>query len=225
MNYHIEFDLDFKRNTYPGKFIALEGIDGSGKTIQSHLLAKNLAKKGKKVFLTKNPTDGELGKFIRKALRGKFDIPLVSFQYLFSADRQVQQLDIIEHLKKGHTVVSDRYYWSSVAYGVADKEGVDYKDAAAFELIAQSILSMYNQFIIPDRTIYLDVSIKTGLSRRHDTDKEKELYENVKKLKRIEKGYKWLLQQFPKEFSVVDGEKSIDEVQEEILKRIQNKNS
>jgi len=30
MKYHIEFDLDFKRNTYPGKFIALEGIDGSG---------------------------------------------------------------------------------------------------------------------------------------------------------------------------------------------------
>jgi len=218
MKYHIEFDLDFKRNIYPGKFIALEGIDGSGKTVEANLLAKALKKQGKEVFLTKNPTDSPLGKFIRKMLQGKIDIPLVSFQYIFSADRQTQQIDIVEHLKKGDVVISDRYFWSSVAYGVADKEGVDYKNSAKQEVIAQSILSMYNQFIVPDTTFYLDVSIKTGLSRRHDTDKEKELYENTEKLKKIEKGYKWLLQQFPKEFSVIDGERTKKEVHKEIMK-------
>ncbi len=218
MNYHIEFDLDFKRNIYPGKFIALEGIDGSGKTIQSKLLAESLIKKGKEVFLTKNPTDSPLGKFIRKMLQGKIDIPLVSFQYIFSADRQIQQLDIVEHLKKGDTVISDRYFWSSVAYGVADKEGVDYENSAKQEVIAQSILSMYNQFIVPDVTFYLDASIKTGLSRRHDTDKEKELYENTEKLKKIEKGYKWLLQEFPKEFAIINAERTKKEVHKEIMK-------
>lgn len=220
MKYHIEFDIDFKRNIYPGKFIALEGIDGSGKTVEVHLLAKTLKKQGKKVFLTKNPTDGPLGKFIRKMLQGKISIPLVSFQYIFSADRQIQQLDIVEHLKKGDIVISDRYFWSSVAYGVADKEGVDYENSAKQEVIAQSILSMYNQFIIPDVTFYLDVSIKTGLSRRHDTNKEKELYENTEKLKKIEKGYKWLLQEFPKEFSVIDGERTKKEVHKEILNKL-----
>ena len=220
MKYHIEFDLDFKRNPYKGKFFAIEGIDGSGKTIQSKLLAENLTKRKKTVFLTKNPTNSPLGKFIRKSLRGKFDIPLVSFQYIFSADRQIQQIDIISHLKKGHIVISDRYYWSSVAYGIADKEGVDYRETAKFELIAQSILSMYNQFIIPDATFYLDVPIKIGLSRRHDTDKEKELYENVKKLKKIEKGYNWLLRQFPKEFIVLDARKPIGEVSKDLLKKI-----
>ena len=69
MKYHIEFNLDFKRNIYPGKFIALEGIDGSGKTVEAHLLAKALRKEGKEVFLTKNPTDSPLGKFIRKMLQ------------------------------------------------------------------------------------------------------------------------------------------------------------
>jgi len=220
MKYHIEFDIDFKRNIYPGKFIALEGIDGSGKTVEVHLLAKTLKKQGKKVFLTKNPTDGPLGKFIRKMLQGKISIPLVSFQYIFSADRQIQQLDIVEHLKKGDIVISDRYFWSSVAYGVADKEGVDYENSAKQEVIAQSILSMYNQFIIPDVTFYLDASIKTGLSRRHDTNKEKELYENTEKLKKIEKGYKWLLQEFPKEFSVIDGERTKKEVHKEILNKL-----
>src|ERR1035437_2381014 len=220
MNYHIEFDIDFKRNIYPGKFIALEGIDGSGKTIQSNLLTESLIKSGKEVFLTKNPTEGELGKFIRKALQGKVELPLVSFQYLFSADRQIQQLDIVDHLKKGDIVISDRYYWSSVAYGVADKEGVNYEDTVKLEMIAQSILSMYNQFIVPDVTFYLDVSIETGLLRRHDTDKEKELYENTEKLKKIKKGYDWLLKQYPKEFVKLNGEKSIEEVQNDLLKNL-----
>ena len=49
MKYHIELDLDFKRNPYKGKFFAIEGIDGSGKTIQSKLLAENLTKRKKTV--------------------------------------------------------------------------------------------------------------------------------------------------------------------------------
>lgn len=217
MKYHIEFDLDFKRNTYPGKFFAIEGIDGSGKTVETHLLAKELIAQGKKVFITKNPTDSSLGKFIRKMLQGKIEMPAVSFQYVFSADRQIQQLDIIEHLKKGEIVISDRYFWSSVAYGVADKEDVDYENSAKQEVIAQSILSMYNQFIVPDITFYLDASIETGLSRRHDSAKEKELYENTEKLKKIEKGYEWLLQEFPQEFSVIDAEKTKKEVHKKIM--------
>ena len=79
---------------------------------------------------------------------------------------------------------------------------------------------MYNQFIVPDTTFYLDVSVKTGLSRRHDSTKEKELYENSGKMNRIEKGYKWLLQEFPKEFTIIDGEKTIEEVQENLLRSL-----
>jgi len=229
MKYHVSFDLDFKRNPYKGKFIVLEGMDGSGKTVQAQLLAQNLTIQGKKahsassgqvVYLTKNPTDSEIGKFIRKALQGKVEVPLVSFQYLFSADRQIQQLEVIEHLERGEIVISDRYFWSSVAYGVADKQGVDYKNVANFGLIVYSALSMYHQFIVPDFTFYLDVSVKTGLMRRHDSAKEKELYENTEKMERIEKGYKWLLQEFPKEFTIIDGEKSIEDVQENLLRSL-----
>jgi len=220
MKYHVSFDLDFKRNEYLGKLVVLEGIDGSGKTLQAKLLAKNLIKQGKKVYLTKNPTDSEIGKFIRKALQGKVEIPVVSFQYLFSADRQIQQLELIEHLKAGGIVISDRYFWSSVAYGMADKEAVDYENQVMIQTVAQSVLSMYNQFIVPDVTFYLDVSVKTGLSRRHDSAKEKELYENAEKMQKVEKGYKWLLQQFPKEFIIIDGEKSIEEVQKNLLKAL-----
>jgi dTMP kinase len=220
MNYHVSFDLDFKRNEYPGKFIVLEGIDGSGKTLQSQLLADNLTNLGKKVYLTKNPTDSEIGKFIRSALQGKVEIPVVSFQYLFSADRQIQQLELIEHLKAGEIVISDRYFWSSIAYGMADKEAVDYENQAMVQAVAQSVLSMYNQFIVPDITFYLNVSVATGLSRRHDSTKEKELYENSEKMDKVEKGYKWLLQEFAKEFTIVDAQKPAEEVQLALLKTL-----
>jgi dTMP kinase len=220
MKYRIDFDLDFKRNETSGKLIALEGIDGSGKTVQAQLLAQNLIKQGKRVFLTKNPTDGPIGQFIRQALQGKIDVPMVSFQYLFSADRQIQQLEVVEHLKNGETVITDRYFWSAVAYGPADKAGVDYENEAKYQLIAQGVLSMYHQFIVPDVTFYLDVSVQTGLSRRHDSVKEKELYENSEKMAKVEKGYEWLLQEFPKEFTIIDAEKPIEEVQKEILSKI-----
>lgn len=213
-------DLDFKRNPYKGKFIAFEGIDGSGKTTQVKLLKKVLEKQGKKVFLTKNPTrKGPIGRLIHQVLRGRIKIPLISFQYLYSADRQVQQLEIIEHLKKGEIVISDRYIWSSVAYGISDRDSTDYKNTTNFLLISQSILSMFYQFILPDVFIYLDISSKTALKRLSGMDKEKEIYEDVSKLDKIRNGYLFVIKMFKKEMSVVDGEKPVKEIAKEILKK------
>lgn len=220
MRYKISLDLDFKRNPYKGKFIAFEGIDGSGKTTQVKLLKKVLEKQGKKVFLTKNPTrKGPIGRLIHQVLRGRIKIPLISFQYLYSADRQVQQLEIIEHLKKGEIVISDRYIWSSVAYGISDRDSTDYKNTTNFLLISQSILSMFYQFILPDVFIYLDISSKTALKRLSGMDKEKEIYEDVSKLDKIRNGYLFVIKMFKKEMSVVDGEKPVKEIAKEILKK------
>lgn len=73
--YHIEFDLDFLRNSYPGKFIVIEGIEASGKTTQ----VKKLGEVFPDAILAKNPTDGEIGDFIRKrVLGGHSDIPPLS---------------------------------------------------------------------------------------------------------------------------------------------------
>ncbi len=222
MRYKISLNLDFKRNPYKGKFIAFEGIDGSGKTTQVKLLKKALEKKGKKVFLTKNPTrKGPIGRLIHQVLRGKIKIPLISFQYLYSADRQVQQLEIIEHLKKGEIVITDRYFWSSVAYGISDRDATDYKNTTNFLLISQSILSMFYQFILPDVFIYLDISSKTALKRLSGMDKEKEIYEDVLKLDKIRNGYLFVIKMFKKEMSVFDGEKDVREMSKEIVKKVE----
>lgn len=218
MKYHIEFDLDFKRNTYGGLFIAIEGIDGSGKTTQAKRLAGELANKHS-VFLTKNPTDGPVGQFIRRVLKKELALPAVSFQYLFSADRQVQQVEIIERVKRGEVVVTDRYFWSALAYGIVDRR-VDVNKDGTFLLVSQSILSMYHQFIIPDHTFYLDISVEEAKRRLLNMHKTKELYEDTEKLEKIAAGYKWIIEKFPKEITVINGEQPVEAVTEAILKHV-----
>lgn len=221
MKYKICLDLDFKRNKYPGKLIAFEGIDASGKTTQVKLLKKELEKMGKRVFLTKNPTrKGPIGRLIHQVLRGKIKVPLVSFQYLYSADRQVQQIEIIEHLKKGDIVITDRYFWSSIAYGISDRDATDYKNTTNFLLISQSILSMYYQFLIPNISLHLNISTKTALKRLNVMSKTKEIYENTQKLQKIQKGYDFVSTMFKKEITVINGEQKVKEIEEKILKEV-----
>jgi dTMP kinase len=214
MEYHVAFDLDFRRNEYPGKFIVLEGIEASGKTTQVKRLGEILSKT-QATFITKNPTDNEIGTYIRNEILtgNKKHIPPVSYQYLFAADRVIQQFDVIERLKKGETVISDRYFWSSVAYGIADREGTDYENWEEVSVTALSLLSMYHQFILPDLSIYLDVSLKESLRRISGSAKHTEIYDNHQMNVKIEKGYDWLFKTFP-------NEKPLDEVTKEIVELV-----
>lgn len=223
MKYNVSFDIDFRRNPYKGFFVALEGIEASGKTTQTARLGEKIAI-DLQVYLTKNPTHSFVGDFIRKnLLAGKLRIPPVALQYLFSADRDIQQEDIISHLKNGEVVISDRYFWSSVAYGTADKRGVDYENERELFLTAFSLLSMYNQFILPDVTVYLDIPIEESVKRMSGSKKHTEIYDNKETVIKVEKGYKWLIKKFPKEFTILDGTKSEEKLEQEIIKIIKNK--
>lgn len=215
MKYNVSFDLEFKRNPYKGKFIVLEGIDGSGKTTQIQILEEALKKKNVSVFLTKNPTDHPIGKMIREVLAGTQKIPATARQYLFCADRVVQEEEIIERLKKGETVISDRYFWSSVAYGMADK---DVKDERL--LTAYSILSFYNEFILPDLTIFLDVDVDTAVSR-FSTKEKLEIYENKAFITKVKVNYDFLLKKFPEEFTIIDSRNDLETVSKEIIKKVE----
>ena len=107
-------------------YIAFEGIDGSGKTTQAKILKKYLEEKNKNVVLTKEPTqEPPIGSIVHDFLKGKIKLPAVSIQYLFAADREIQQKELIEPtLQKGDVVISDRCFWSSVAYGILDKKKI-----------------------------------------------------------------------------------------------------
>lgn len=218
-SYHIEFDIEFRRNNHKGLFIALEGIDASGKSTQIEKLKEEFEKDGKTVVV-KHPFEGELGAFIRKILSGEVNIPTVALQYLISANRHVQQQEIIDHLQNGEHVIIDRYIWSAVVYGIFDKEDGDIDKAKNWLLIEQSILSMYHQFLMPDVTFYLDISPEEAVSRLSSMDKQKEIYEDQEKITEIASIYKKVIEEFPDEFFVVNGERSVDEITSEIMKHI-----
>jgi dTMP kinase len=222
MKYHVDFDLEFKKNPYPGKLIALEGLDASGKTTQVQKLADYLEKKGEKVFVTKNPTrEGEIGTLIHKILQKQLTVPSVAMQYLYSADREVQQEEIIEHLEKGETVVTDRYFWSAVPYGLADLREADVENTAKIILVAQSILSHYYGFIVPDKTFYLQISVGQAVERISKQHEVKEIYEEKGLLERVKTGYDWLEKEFPDEIITINAEQDVDKVTQDLVKNLQ----
>ncbi len=224
MKYHIDFDIDFKKNPYKGLYIALEGIDGSGKTAQAEKISKYFHTKGVKVLNVREPRKGVgvVGKLIQEILIGRTKVPPVTLQYLYTADRTIHHNEvIIPALKKGATIVSDRCLWSAVPYGILDRRETIDEDAKMQILVSQSILSMYHQFIIPDCTFYLDISVDEAMERIKKKHGEKrEIYEKREHLEKILKGYKLLLREFPDEFTVINGRKPIEEVTAEIVKTI-----
>lgn len=103
-----------------GKFIVFEGPDGGGTTRNSAALAENLRSLGQKVLLTSEPTDSPIGKEIRNIL-GSDTMPSPdAVQLLFTADRANHVTTVIEPaLRRGETVISDRYALSTIVYGTA----------------------------------------------------------------------------------------------------------
>lgn len=222
MKYHIEFDLDFKRNPYNGLYIVFEGVNASGKSTQLEYIKNHFQKLGKKVIVTSEPNDElVIGKLIREILHKKIDVPMSSLQYLYTADRIVNHEKIvIPALKEGNVVLSSRSFWSAIVYGILDK-GADYTSADKdLLLVAQGILSMYHQFIAADITFYLDVSIETVMTRIQQMDKSRDIYEKKEKLLQLIQGYKWLTHQFPKEFKIINGEQSIEDINAHVIQII-----
>ncbi len=223
MKHHVQFDIEFRKNPYKGIYIAFEGIDGAGKTTQTEILKKYLEKKRIEVILTKEPTQNQqIGNLIHDFIKGRVKFPAVSLQYLFAADREIHQKSLIEpNLKKGKIVISDRCFWSSVAYGVLDKmENHQKLDNSKILLVSQSILSMYHQFIAPDATFYIDISEDVAIARISKMKKKNEYYETAEKLKNIKSGYDWLLKEFPNDIAIINGNRSVEIVAKEIIKKL-----
>jgi dTMP kinase len=101
-----------------GFLLALEGIDGCGKSTQAELLAAALRERELEVVLTCEPTDGFLGRKIREYFQGPArDLSPKEELNLFMADRRQHVDEVIQPaLEAGQIVITDRYYYSSVAY-------------------------------------------------------------------------------------------------------------
>ena len=204
-----------KKNLYKEIFIAFEGLDGSGQTTQINLLKNYLIKQGFKVVLTKEPTeDSEIGKWVNKTLLQNKPLNLTELKELqngFAEDRNWHQKNIIEPaLEKEKIVITDRSQFSSFAFGAASGVDLDY------------LIHINEKFIEPDLIILLKVSPKTCIERIQKRSTKQTIFEKEKQLEKVWQVYKKLTKKF-KNIVIVDGERTIEEIHENIKKLIKEK--
>jgi dTMP kinase len=137
-------------------FIVLDGIDGSGTSTHSKLLAGFLSLKGLKIFLTQEPSNSDIGKLLRTYLKDD-KIPASTDALLFAADRVLHFKNEIEKkLDEGYTVISDRYVESSIAYQSSQSEDISVDWVKDLNKFAGK----------PDLTIILDIDPRLSLARK-----------------------------------------------------------
>lgn len=191
-------------------FIVFEGLDGSGQSTQAALLKEYLEKKRRRVLLTKEPSQNILGSLAKDTLRGKFHMPLLALEFLFVADRVLHLEEEVEPaLKKGLDVISDRYFFSTIAFG-------------GLEIDKDFLKSINSQFRLPDVAFFLDVPPDVCLERLKKSRDKLELFEEKQKMERVRKNFLSLVKQY-KNFFVIDGNQPKEEVFEEIKKIVDKK--
>jgi len=185
-----------KNNPYPGKFIVIEGLDGSGQSTQAGLLKDFLIKKSYQVILTKEPTlDSEAGKRIRETLDKKFETEPSKLQELFAQDRKKHLENvIIPALKEGKIVISDRYFFSSFAYGASSGVNLDW------------LIKINNEFLLPDLTFILKVKPEVCLERIEKRNLKRTFFEEKEKLEKVWQNYQVLPARFENVY-MIEGEK------------------
>ena len=184
-------------------FIVFEGIDGAGLTTHATLTEKFLQRMGFKVLLTKEPTDGLIGGLIRAALRKEWTADPATLQLLFAADRSRHVKKVIKPaLKKGAHVISDRYLFSSLAYG-------------SLNLSVEWLKTVNSPFPLPDITFLLDISPEEAVKRIKGERFAVELFEEIEKLSKVRKAFLQLAEQYPN-FYILKTDDEVEEVQKKI---------
>jgi len=155
--------------------IAIEGIDGAGKTTQTKILKKELENRGYDVIRLSEPTKGKWGKKIKElSSRGKNPSTKELFDLFFLDRKEDINKNIIPALKKGQTVILDRYYMSSVAY-----QGAGGLDPTFIESENEKIAPK------PDITIILDLPPKIAVERIEHRKSEPDYFERLRFLTKV----------------------------------------
>lgn len=196
-------------------FIALEGIDGSGKSTQSKILARKLNDAGYKVHSTFEPTDGAIGSVLRNILKGKMKVDEHTIAALFVADRLDHLLNevdgIVQKLQEGYTVITDRYYFSSYAYHGThvDMDWVIQANAMSAKIRR------------PDVNIFIDVAPETSM-RRVQNRTATELYETLENLTNVRHNFLNAFEKLKHEekIFVTDGNRPLELISDDIWKYV-----
>ncbi len=197
------------------RFIVFEGIDGSGKSTQFRLFCDRLNKEGCRVWETLEPTKRNIGNVIRERLHAGAGMPgdwegLV-YGMLFYADRVEHNFDIKRELDAGKTVVSDRYYHSTLAY--QRTQGLDMD----FLLDLHGKLQQRGYVRKPDVTFFVDVPAEEAMKRIDARPRDKvDIFERTRFLKELRENYLTLKGALDERIDLIDGTGPVDEVHERL---------
>ena len=196
-----------------GLFVSFEGIEGTGKTIQSRLLYEYLVKNGYNVILTEEPGGTRIGLKIRDVLLSveNKEITPVTELLLYNASRAQHLKELIlPALNEGGIVITDRFSDSTVAYQGYGR-GIDSK-------LIDSLERMVTEDLKPDITLLLDLDAETGLLRNKGINKTDRLeLEDLKFHKKVRDGYLQIAAREPERIKLIDGSGSIEEIQRKVI--------
>jgi dTMP kinase len=197
-------------STGAGRFIVLEGIDGSGTTTQSARLGAALRAEGYRVVMTREPSEGPIGVLLRQALTRRLTgLSDRALALLFAADRLDHLASVVEPaLSEGAVVISDRYVLSSLAY-------------QGMRLPLAWVESLNAAARRPDLTLYLDVDPATAGRRRRGRGGAAELFDAEEVQRAVARAYGRVIRKHGRAQRVVrvDGRGPPDEVARQLLAR------
>lgn len=199
-----------------GKFITVEGTDGSGKSTQLKLLMDYLGTKKCDVVFTREPGGTEISEKIRDVILdiNNKEMTDMTEALLYAAARaQHVQQKIIPAINEGKVVICDRFVDSSIAY-----------QGAARGLGTDNIMQI-NRFalngIMPDLTLFFDLPPEKGILRKKN-EKELDRLESEKLDFHVNvyEGYKKLCSQYPDRIKVISADDTVENINRQVIEII-----
>ncbi|MBR5402526.1 MAG: dTMP kinase [Treponema sp.] len=199
-------------------FIVLEGIDGAGTSTQIKRLVQS---DPSKYIATAEPTSGPTGKFLRQMLAGDFKVDERTNAYLFAADRCEHIFGkggVQELCQSGKTVVSDRYFFSSLAY-----------QSVSCGLELPQLLN--SPFPLPEYLFFFEIDPEISLARVNNRKGAKEIYENIEAQKKIAALYEKVISMYENDAALrqemkiirIDASQTIEQISNQICSSLQRK--
>ena len=190
-----------------GLFIIFEGIDGTGKSTQLHLLAQKLKELGYAVVSTREPTNGPYGQKIRKLFIDRTSVTQEKELEFFIADRDQHVQEVIAPaLAHGSIVICDRYYLSTVAYQGA--RGMD----------PDVIMKKNEIFPAPDLAIIFEIEPAQGIQRiLNQRNEHPNTFEEEANLRKVAAIFASMKQSY---ITRINGSDSIEKVQHQVFEAV-----
>ena len=196
-----------------GKFITVEGSDGSGKTTFINSATEYLIKKGYKVITTREPGGTEFSEKVRELLfDSSNEIDAKTESLLFCVSRRDHIIKkIIPYVEDGYIVICDRFVDSSIAYQSYGR-GLNKQDI-------MDINKYTTDGLEPDLTLYFNVDVEVGLSRTKGRGENNRMdNESLKFYKDVKRGYDELSNDYKERIKVIDANQDYEKVEKDAFK-------